>query len=132
MTNDEFTQMMQISAEDAINIAADEHKITLDYSISSLIQIDKLIEAIKLQTLSDDETFTYSYVLGAYLGEVFIRNFGGDWLFIQETDDEPPQTFVKKDGCTIAFPSKVYHALMGNEEQSLAEYFCDLAQQQPD
>jgi hypothetical protein len=132
MNNDEFIQMMQASAKDAVVICSENYDLSLDYSVKSVEDIDQILVKIGQQTLDEKELFTYSYIFGAYLGEVFIRSFGGSWLLVAETEDEPPQTFVTLGNSTIAFPSKVYHMLQGNEDQPLADYFVELAQTQAD
>lgn len=132
MNQDQFTQMMQESASDAVALSVEEYDVELDFNTDSVEKVDHLLATIATQPLNDKELFTYSYIYGAYLGEVFIRSFGGQWLYVSETNDEPPQCFVKIADNTIAFPSKVYHRLMGSEEQSLTDYFAELAELQID
>ncbi|GDY27930.1 hypothetical protein AHAT_38200 [Agarivorans sp. Toyoura001] len=122
MDNQQFSTLMAETAEDAVNFIESTSSERPDYSLTSLALVDQLIESLSTQHLDEKEMFTYSYMLGAYLGEVYKKQAGGEWLFIEETEDEPPQTFFKNGERSIAFPGKVYHALFGQEEITMSEY----------
>ncbi|BEU02823.1 hypothetical protein OAG1_16230 [Agarivorans sp. OAG1] len=119
-------QIMQDSSQDAVSFAKERYNYDLDFSDSSVTLVNNIISGIDAISIDDKELFTLSYIFGAYVGEVFIKQVGGAWLFQEETEDEPPQTFVKINENTIAFPSKVYHLLIGTEDQALDEYFAEL------
>ncbi|GAB1620153.1 hypothetical protein F9L16_06605 [Agarivorans sp. B2Z047] len=125
----EFTELMQNSAKDAVLFAKEEYQIELDFSLNSIADIDKIIAQLSIQALDDKALFTYSFLLGSYLGEVYIQSYNGHWLYEEETEDEPPQTFVVDGDKTFAFPSKIYHSLVGTEEHSINEYFEKIAEQ---
>ncbi|MDO6684705.1 MULTISPECIES: hypothetical protein [unclassified Agarivorans] len=121
MNNEEFSKLMADTAEDAISFIESTGSPRPDYSLGSLTQVDQLIKTLSEQHLDEKEMFTYSYMLGAYVGEVYKKEAGGEWLFIEETEEEPPQTFFKNEERSIAFPGKIYHALFGQEE-TISEY----------
>ncbi|WP_411991656.1 hypothetical protein [Agarivorans sp. DSG3-1] len=121
MNNEEFSKLMADTAEDAISFIESTGSPRPDYSLGSLTQVDQLIKTLSEQHLDEKEMFTYSYMLGAYVGEVYKKEAGGEWLFIEETEEEPPQTFFKNAERSIAFPGKIYHALFGQEE-TISEY----------
>ncbi|MGY5449754.1 hypothetical protein ACVFI8_02210 [Agarivorans sp. MS3-6] len=123
MDTKEFTELMKNSAQDAVLFSQEAFQVELDFSISSVNSIDQMIQQLSLQALDNKALFTYSYMLGGYLGEVYIKTYSGHWLYEEETEDEPPQTFVVNGENTFAFPSKVYHALIGTEDVSFTEYF---------
>ncbi|WP_221074018.1 hypothetical protein [Agarivorans aestuarii] len=125
----EFTELMQNSAKDAVLFAQEEYQFKLDFSLESISQIDQIIAKLSLQVLDDKALFTYSFLLGSYLGEAYIKTYGGHWLYEEETEDEPPQTFVVDGDKTFAFPSKIYHSLVGTEEHTIDEYFEKIAEQ---
>ena len=55
-----------------------------DYSIESLKEIDRfLIEENHPKGILSKNTGTILFALGSYVGEVFIRKYGGEWI----TDD---------------------------------------------
>jgi hypothetical protein len=125
MDNEQFSKLMADTAEDAVNYIESTGSPRPDYSIQSLAIVDQLVQSLSEQHLDEKEMFTYSYMLGAYIGEVYKKEAGGDWLFIEETAEEPPQTFFQNGERSIAFPGKVYHALFGQEE-SIADYINQL------
>lgn len=123
-----ITELMEASANDAIEFAK-EQQIELDFSLDSVALIQQLLELIRQEPLDDKTSFTLSYMLGAYLGELFIKNYGGYW-FYEQPEEEPPQTFVIHDPYKYAFPSLVYHYLNEQEELKLTDYFAALDEQQ--
>lgn len=126
MSDINITELMQQSAKDASSFAMQEYSIELNGSLESVALVSSLIQKLQASSLDDQQLFTLSYMFGAYLGEVYIREMQGAWLYEEETEDEPPQTFVVNGEYKIAFPSKVYHALVGSDPQELDEYFCEL------
>ncbi|MFM2482612.1 hypothetical protein [Celerinatantimonas sp. YJH-8] len=123
-----ITELMQGSAKDAMAFAQ-EQNINLDLSLDSVPLVQQLLELLQEQPMDDKTNFTLSYMLGAYLGELFIRQYGGHWLYEAEQGNEPPQTFVVHEPYKYAFPSLVYHYLQGRQEQPLTLYFEQIAQQ---
>ncbi|GGB10500.1 hypothetical protein [Agarivorans gilvus] len=121
-----ISELMKATAKDAIDFAANEFNVTLDYSEESVSLVQAIISKIDILSLDDNQLFTLSFMYGAYLGEVFIQHVGGNWLHIEESEDEPPQTFVAIGENTIAFPGKVYQALTSSDDQNLDEYYCEL------
>ncbi|MEE1672893.1 hypothetical protein SNR37_002304 [Agarivorans aestuarii] len=121
-----IVELMQGTAQDAVTYAKETYQYQLDYSNTSISLVQSMLESIDSSKLSDEELFTIAYLFGAYIGEVFIKQVGGSWLYVEETEDEPPQTFLEYLDKTIAFPSKVYHFLLGSDDQSLDEYYVEL------
>ncbi|WP_157378558.1 hypothetical protein [Aliagarivorans taiwanensis] len=121
-----ITELMKATAKDAIGFADQEYNVTLDFSEESVSLVQSIVASIDSLALDDNQLFTLSFMFGAYLGEVFIQRVGGNWLYLEETEDEPPQTFVAIGDSTIAFPGKVYQALLGSDDQALDEYYCEL------
>ncbi|WP_026972606.1 hypothetical protein [Aliagarivorans marinus] len=126
MSDINIADLMRQSAKDASDFALQEYSIELNGSLESVALVSALVQKLNTASLDDQQLFTLSYMFGAYLGEVYIRELQGAWLYEEETEDEPPQTFLVNGEYKIAFPSKVYHALVGSDSQELDEYFCEL------
>ncbi|WP_432467960.1 hypothetical protein [Agarivorans sp. Z349TD_8] len=126
MDNEQFSQLMMDTAKDAISFIESTGPQHPDYSLNSLTLVDQLINSLNQQHLNEKELFTYSYMLGAYAGEVYKKEAGGEWVFIDGSENEPPQTFFKNGERSIAFPGKIYHALLGQEDVTISEYIQQL------
>ena len=76
MNNQELTELMKASAQDAVVYAAEEHQALLDFSLDSLTKVDEILSELFLrqqeQRHADDLLFTLSNVFGAYTGEVSV------------------------------------------------------------
>lgn len=130
MDSANIKELMQASALDAVAFAK-EQQITLDGSIESIEIVQQLLDQLRCEPLNDKHLFTLSYIFGAYIGEIFIRNYGGHWFHQEKQGDEPPQTFIINDPYSYAFPGIVYLYLMGQEQYSLVHYFEKIAEQYP-
>ncbi len=120
----ELAELMQQSAEDAKNFAKQEFDIELDGSVDSLERVDQLISKTSLKIKSEDEKaiFTISTILGAYVGEIFRLNHGGEWIY-DTSNPEAPAVFLKFNNLTFAFPGIVYQRLMQEPNVSVCLYF---------
>ncbi|RKF19640.1 hypothetical protein DBZ36_04010 [Alginatibacterium sediminis] len=118
--------LMEESAQDAVNYANENYEVVLDYSFDSVKSADAIVQLLSDTVIDDQTMFTLSYIFGAYLGEVYRREREGEWLYVEATDSEPPQTFFKHGEKTFALPSKVYHVLNGSSDETLTEYMWKL------
>jgi hypothetical protein len=67
-------------AELAVRLAHDEFDCVLDFSPSSLEDLDQLVESLR-DTGSDAEAAAEAlFVCGCYLGEVLVRGLRGSWV----------------------------------------------------
>lgn len=101
---------MAMHAERAVDIAKGLGR-ELDYTIESVKQLDELAEffreAKERENLEDDLIRGLAGILGAYLGEVLLRNGLADrglaWL-----EDEEGDMVVGSENCTLHPLTKVY------------------------
>lgn len=125
MQQQELNKLMHDSATDAVSYANEQHKITLDNSIASLEQLDDLISELhqleKKQRHSAELVFTLSNILGAYVGELFIANVGGQWQHNQ-VDTAAPFIFVQFNDKEFPFASVCYHKITRDNSISLHDY----------
>src|SRR4051812_37077340 len=83
-----IADVMRAYAADTVKYAKRQYGIDLDYSETSLEQIDRIlddrtqgavIEADKLTPEQQEDLWVYCKMIGGYVGEVIIRNLGGAW-----------------------------------------------------
>jgi len=53
--------------------------VRLDYSPESLAAVDAAVDQIKATGVSETDASGMLYAVGCYVGEVFVRNAGGEW-----------------------------------------------------
>ncbi|CAM3908056.1 hypothetical protein [Rheinheimera salexigens] len=123
--NSDISKLMQESANDAVIYCQQEHKITLDRSIESLQQLDKILAKFHQQEQQkphDAEIlFTISNMFAAYIGEVFIANVGGSWAN-NETDAKAPFIYIQFADKEFPFASVCYHKIMHDNTISVYDY----------
>ncbi|MEE2000145.1 hypothetical protein QWY20_01660 [Alkalimonas sp. MEB108] len=125
MHDQQLRDLMVQSANDAVNYASEEFQLELDFSRESLLQLDSLVSALhqrqKKQAHAHDLLFTLCTILGAYTGEVFRRELGGEWFHDKSTQDAPYLclTYLDKE---FPFASVVYHKIMQDDSISIAGY----------
>jgi hypothetical protein len=118
----------------AVNAARKEFGIRLDYSESSLSNIDMIMENRTRGGLFDgsstpaetlDEVWRMSLVWGSYVGEVIRLNLGGTWhARAGHTDTIRPMLRVATlEGSPV---EKVYKRLTESEANSISNYYYGL------
>lgn len=133
-----ISDMMEAYSLDAIDFARENFQEQLDYSESSIEQVEQI--AAKLyddipkgffsrllkKGPSEEEIELVSKMLGGYIGEVFIRSQGGEWKYHEQFS-----TFALNKGDSWLFPvSKVYKRLTNGEEDNLSSFY-RIAKKQP-
>lgn len=77
-------------ANEAVTLAAENAGVTLDFSRSSIGNLEKALDKLREQGRDDDATWDLACRFGAYLGEVMLgdfREFGYSWD--EDYDGEP-------------------------------------------
>jgi hypothetical protein len=125
MQAQELNALMKTASADAIHYAQDEHHITLDNTLASLQQLDTLLAELhkreQSQRHSAELIFTLCNLFGAYIGEVFIANVGGQWQHNQQ-DSAAPFVFVQFQDKEFPFASVCYHKITRDNNISLQDY----------
>jgi len=125
MQQQELNDLMQAAANDAKTYVAEEHKLTLSNTVESLTQLDQVLDTLHqretTQRHSAEVVFTLSNILGAYAGEVFIANVGGQWQHNQR-DTDAPFVFVQFHDKEFPFASVCYHKITRDNSISLHDY----------
>ena len=91
----------------------------------SLTHIHRVLVLENTAPIDPKLVVTISNWYGAYMGEVFRRHHGGEWG-IDNRDPEAPAFEVKYENSGMAFPSRVFHRIMGGDENNICEYYQDL------
>ncbi len=114
MNSQELTELMQVTAKDAVWYAEEQHQVVLDFSLDSLTKVDEILRVLFLRHLekrhTDEELFTLSNLFGAYTGEIFIHHVGGQW-YQDKSTPEAPYICVRSGDKQFAFASLVYHQI---------------------
>jgi hypothetical protein len=66
-------------AETIVQAAQQVDGVALDYSAASLEDVDRIIEGFRQEGLSVEQIADTLFGFGCYVGEVVIRNLGGQW-----------------------------------------------------
>ena len=66
-------------AADAVSALREGARVRLDYSAQSLWRVDRLVEEIRREGVPYAAVETVLRGLGAYAGEVVVRQTGGEW-----------------------------------------------------
>jgi hypothetical protein len=69
----------------AVSAAKNIDNLDLDYSVKSLDIVDGILDRFHKEGVPVEKIGATLFAFGCYVGEVFIRNFGGQWKKEDET-----------------------------------------------
>ncbi|MDX1679049.1 hypothetical protein [Arsukibacterium sp.] len=125
MQTNEINKLMQEAARDAVSYVAKQHQLQLDFTLASLQDVDTVLATLHQHQLQQSHSaellFTLSNILGAYIGEVFISNYGGNW-HNNTADNAAPYISVQLSDKEFPFASVCYHKIIQNDAISVADY----------
>lgn len=99
-------------------------ELRLDYSVESLQRLDHFISENFEPPGSKVIAESLPQGIGCYLGEVIIRNLGGDW-----SEDSKPEVVGLGIPTTILPIEKAHQRFQNGRQDSLAWYYHSLAKQ---
>ena len=118
---------MEAYAKDA-ETDARERGFELDYSEASLEQVDRILAAVasdgvlKPQSQTEeDRLWLLSKVYGGYLGQVVIRQMGGQWE-LQDLPDGNARVVLRSCGILAFPPEKIYKRLTQDPFSNVGGY----------
>ncbi|OBP15576.1 hypothetical protein A5320_09650 [Rheinheimera sp. SA_1] len=124
-TQPELDTLMQQCAADAVQFAAEEYQINLDFSLESLLLVDSLLsrlhEVNRLQRFSDEHMFTLCNIFAAYVGQIFINVVGGEWIH-QKADETAPYVSLNYNNREFPLASLCYHKISKDHNLSVRDY----------
>lgn len=110
-------------AEIFIKTIRERDELTFDYSEASLEQLEDLVSNRLWDPAhppNEDELDSLTKLAGAYLGEVMIRNAGGQWSW--DPDGRIPVIETKPGRITYVL-DKVYKRQVHGKEHDLVEFY---------
>jgi hypothetical protein len=118
-------------AERAVSSARDVDGLTLDYSPSSLKEVEKVILGFRQSGLTMNEVGETVFVFGCYVGEVIVRNQGASWTAPDEKLQKMGFDLMGvrlKDGTFLNPIGKAMKLLRNGSEDSLVYFYASLAE----
>jgi hypothetical protein len=115
-----IAELMQALAHDAVAYAERHLNITLEFSERSLEYVDRILtdytkgELLLPDSLSDaqrEEHWVFCKMIGGYVGEVIIRNIGGQWQERANSDGTVSVKLVTINGVECSPPASVWRTL---------------------
>lgn len=135
--------MMVAYAQDAVDMAKANFGETLDYSESSVKTVEaclaKMHDAIpkgffgKLfrRGPSADVILTVSKMFGGYVGEVFRKHHGGEWLLAPAPGSDAPVITLQHSGVGSFWPpGKVHKRIVNGPDDNVWFYYRVLTSEQ--
>ncbi|MCA9103930.1 MAG: DUF3806 domain-containing protein [Planctomycetales bacterium] len=83
MTDNALASQMAADANSAVELAASHFDESLDYSEASVAAIERMVDDVEYSLpggATPENKRLLCRLWGAYIGEVFRRNLGGQWL----------------------------------------------------
>lgn len=119
--------LITMASEEAIEDAK-RFEIELDFSEESIKQVESIISIYESKKAGIDDKNKIPVVgmmYGSYIGEVYIRNYGGKWVNIT-FDDRTFPGVQGSDGSSFSPWSKVIARILQGEENNLWKYYQSL------
>jgi hypothetical protein len=113
---------------DVINTAENftrnfSNKGNFDYSAESLIKIDDLLDELSEFELDENTVHSVSSMVGSYIFEVARKNYGGEYYWIQESEQQILVTRKPDFDVSICAFQKVKDRLINGKEDKIMFYF---------
>lgn len=134
------TDMMEAYAQDAVDMAHANFNEQLDYSERSIQVVErclrKLNEAVPKGFFgrlfgrgpSPQQIETVAKMFGAYLGEVFRKHYGGEWILDDQISPQGPVLALQhSSGGKFFPPAKVFKRLTNGDEDNVWVFYQVLA-----
>ncbi|WP_158749298.1 hypothetical protein [Acidobacterium sp. S8] len=120
-TYDSLEAMMQAYAGEAVRMAASEHGIKLDYSTSSIAELENILNSLTPVENADLEWVTKLW--GGYFGEVFRRRYDAEWTMSVYPGGQLAVPTLEIGGSRIYPLLKVQRRLTMGAGENLASFF---------
>lgn len=116
--------LMAARAAEAVTLTDTSFMETLDYSEASIAAIEKAVDDIKYSMPGGKSAANVDRLCelwGAYIGEVFRRQAGGEWVVHE--DQYGKVLAIKLPGGTVFPEDKVRKRITQGAEHNLKEYY---------
>ncbi|MZQ81079.1 hypothetical protein GQF01_02880 [Paenibacillus sp. 5J-6] len=98
-------------------------KGNFDYSVQSLRKLDDILEELCEYQIDDDTIDSVSSMAGSYIFEVARRNYGGQYIWVQERDQPVLVTGEPEYSISIFAFDKVRGRIRNGKEDDIPYYF---------
>lgn len=121
-------KMAQAYAQDAVDFAKRQFAISLDWSDSSISNVESALAEMHTLFLStnprptEEQVMSFAKGFGSYLGEVYRRNHGGEWGIVNFSGQQFPG-LQTKSGTNFWPWGRAFNRIMQGPENNVADYF---------
>src|SRR6516164_3042192 len=125
------TQIAETYALDAIDLAASNFGIALDWSEASVRQVEEMLARLHDEMASaqppDAAVWTFAKTFGSYLGEVLRRHHGGTWGMVSMGGQSFPG--LRQTSGSLSWPwGKAHKRLVNGPADNVCHYYSMLVQ----
>jgi hypothetical protein len=117
--------MMCAHAARAVQIAADDHGMALDYSPHSIAQLETVLSA--RTPVPENEVESATRLWGAYFGEVFRRRYPGEWIMAVYPGREISMPALDIGGSHVYPLLKIFRRLTLGPCEDLAGFYAKVS-----
>ncbi len=126
-------QVAEAYAADAIAFAKGVFKIELDWSDESIEIVEEILDVLhqdaRKNSPPEDRIMGFAKGLGSYVGEVFRRNHGARWGFVNLGDDSFPGLQAEKTEGLFWPWGKARNRIVNGEEDNVLLYYNSLVRE---
>lgn len=124
--NADVTKIAEAYALDAVDIAAKNFDITLDWSENSIERVEQMLAQLHAEmarTQPPEETVkTFCKMFGSYIGQVLLRHHGGEWGVVTMGEESIPG--IQYGAGALCWPwGKVRNRLFNGPEDNVWHYY---------
>ncbi|WP_426448361.1 hypothetical protein ACP26L_27965 [Paenibacillus sp. S-38] len=98
-------------------------KGNFDFSVQSLRKLDDILEELREYHIDDDTLDSVSSMAGSYIFEVARRNYGGQYIWVEESDQPVLVTGAPEFSISIFAFDKVRGRIRNGKEDDIPYYF---------
>jgi len=123
-------------ALDAVNYSKKQFGITLDWTDSSIANVEKALVQMRASYVSanpkptEEQVMSFAKGFGSYIGEVYRRNHGAEWGIVSLGDQKFPG-LKTKSGMNFWPWGRVLNRLVQGEENNVTDYYKVLLEKTP-
>ncbi|NML35086.1 hypothetical protein [Paraburkholderia antibiotica] len=121
-------QMAQAYAQGAVDFAAKQFAVKLDWSDASIANVEKVLAQLNSSYTStapkptDEQVMSFAKGFGSYVGEVYRRNHGGEWGMVTLGGNRFPG--LQTASGTNFWPwARAFNRITKGSENNIADYY---------
>src|SRR5262245_41270518 len=127
----QVAEIAEAYALDAVDLAARNFGVTLDWSEASVRQVEQMLGRLHDEMVSaqppEDAVWTFAKAFGSYVGEVLRRHHGGEWGMVSMGGQSFPG--LQQVGGALCWPwGKAHKRLVNGPEDNVWHYYSVLVQ----